>query len=548
MILCITPNAYSQSFSDKFNRAWNEYKFPSKKTDDKKAEITYCDKTPTKGKKIQINTKKVETLFEEIDRPYGTEGEDYVGKIDVKITRHKNVQISEKYDLVTFFAISKSAETKFDNPVSSYFLLTRYLAKKGKVLKLTASIAGNADKFLALSKILEAELMKMYSSGKVEKDGNSYQGLARPKCQLNFTESYPGVKDWDFQGIVKQSPNFKEKILGNKKYFIRQSDASVYTKSKDSILYSYFPKVSFRFEYKERKYFCFREGGKRDATLESYLHIIVQDDLKKLVADGDNEEFGKVYRKIDDPEIENFYKEVVDTYIWFKNDDMIPDRSEFNKMLPIVYIVDPLSRVYQCRARSLESNYSEFVEPLIYIYTDKPQSVTVSLEPEVRIKSSDPLHKNNSWTVLTNTKGTLWHEETKKNYSSLFWEGRKEHFPLPPKTGQLIKAEDLSAFFDKYLKGFGLNQKEIQDFKKFWVPELEKHKQVLIDFMLNSEVDEFVTIKSTPSMPQIRVYVNYWPVESKDFKYEKKEFKSIVRPTGNVLIEWGGVSWALESF
>ena len=41
-------------------------------------------------------------------------------------------------------------------------------------------------------------------------------------------------------------------------------------------------------------------------------------------------------------------------------------------------------------ARSLESNYSEFVEPLIYTYTDEPQSVTVSLEPEVRIKSSDP--------------------------------------------------------------------------------------------------------------------------------------------------------------
>ena len=83
----------------------------------------------------------------------------------------------------------------------------------------------------------------MYSGGKVEKDGNSYQGLARPKCQLNFTESYPGVKDWDFQGIVKQSLNFKEKILGNKNILFANQMQTFIPKAKILFFIPIFPKI-----------------------------------------------------------------------------------------------------------------------------------------------------------------------------------------------------------------------------------------------------------------------------------------------------------------
>ncbi len=541
----------AQNFSKDFKKKWIAYIFPDPKDTDPK--ISGCEASPAEGRKIQIDPKKKDTLLEErwvLSRPSQEQKIYYNQDISVRVIRHKKVRIPEEYDLVTFLAVKEWMQhggMATTNVVD--FILARYLAKKGRVLRLRKSIAGDEQKFIGFSKILENELLRMYSSDKVDEDSNFYEGIARPSCQLHFSDAPPATKDWEFQGIPAIAPKLKEKAVGKSKYFfpkriLDMTHKSIYTMSEDSIFYSYLPKKVFQFSYKENNYVCFERHGKREVSSKQERHIIDQNDSKGLVSESDHIEFGKIYRKMNDPKIKEYYETVVESYRLAKSTKSPPTEGDFKKSLPVLYILDPLSRAYQCLAKNLEADYSAFVEPLIYVYTQRPRSVTVALDPQVYIRASEPPHENNEWVVLSNSKGELWHNGLEKYFSSLFWEGRKQNFPKPPNTGQLVKAENLAAFFDRNLKDFGLNQKEIRDFKQFWVPELQRYDQLLIDFLINTEIDEYVTLRTSPPMHQIRVYLNYLPVESGGIAYKKKEFKSIERPQGDVLVEWGGVRWS----
>jgi len=89
----------------------------------------------------------------------------------------------------------------------------------------------------------------------------------------------------------------------------------------------------------------------------------------------------------------------------------------------------------------------------------------------------------------------------------------------------------------------GLNNKEIKDFKEFWLKRMldNKEQYFLISFLGTNEFNKIAPLSITPAPTTlIRVFMYYHPTNS-DIKLPEQKLSSVKR-TGFTVIEWGGTS------
>lgn len=203
-------------------------------------------------------------------------------------------------------------------------------------------------------------------------------------------------------------------------------------------------------------------------------------------------------------------------------------------------------------------------KPVIYLYPEKDTKVTVKFDKQMLFSNVVPNYKN-SWEVLASPNGNLKDlkpEFTKcsdikitrsttyakdaceiNNYPYLYWSGavfNNIEFPKQ-KAGFIVKKEELSQFFDEKLKFIGFNQKEIADFKEFWVPELiSKNKNYYtISFLQNEELNALFPMTVTPKPDsQIRIFMD-WNGYDELPQLPKQNLVTFPR-NGFTLTEWGG--------
>jgi hypothetical protein len=182
---------------------------------------------------------------------------------------------------------------------------------------------------------------------------------------------------------------------------------------------------------------------------------------------------------------------------------------------------------------------AEKAKPVIYLYPEKTERVSVKVSPLGGFTVTDPEY-GNGWIVDATPNSVLTNIKDGKQYPYLFWEGGKEGVVQIPKEGFVISKSDVTSVLNEKLSVFGLNKQERDDFLEFWVPKLSEAPYYFITFVSRPEIDRVSPMTISPKPDSIiRVLMDYKPLTA---PISVKPL--IITPTlrnGFTVVEWGGI-------
>lgn len=111
--------------------------------------------------------------------------------------------------------------------------------------------------------------------------------------------------------------------------------------------------------------------------------------------------------------------------------------------------------------------FSGVQKTFIYLYPSKFIPMSVKLDDTINPQNSVPKYPKNGWYIISTSKSLI-----ENQYDYLSFKNDVSNFVLP-KTGWIIASSDLKKFFDENLPKFGLNKKEIAQFKSYCLSELK---------------------------------------------------------------------------
>lgn len=178
-------------------------------------------------------------------------------------------------------------------------------------------------------------------------------------------------------------------------------------------------------------------------------------------------------------------------------------------------------------------------KPVIYLYPEEKQNVSVKVEPAGEFTFTYPSYEN-GWEVLASPDGKLTVDDQSYNY--LFWEA-SEKLDLEDidfNVGFTVPGCDVTGFLEEKLMDAGLNGKERADFITFWAPRMASHDDVFLQFHFNEECDRFGELEITPKPDNVyRIYVIWQPVDQLRVAPSPQEIPAMNRE-GFTVLEWGG--------
>ena len=176
-------------------------------------------------------------------------------------------------------------------------------------------------------------------------------------------------------------------------------------------------------------------------------------------------------------------------------------------------------------------------KPIIYIYPEKEEEVTIIVDHPEYFTVTYPKY-NNGWKVTAKKDGTLI-DENERSYYALYWEGKQNKKNDIKEDGFIIKGEDTISFLEEKLKVLGLNDKEMNEFIIYWLPQLEKNNYNYIRFETMEEINHTMALTITPPPDTlIRVMMEYKPLKKK-VKVKAQKLTEVERK-GYTVVEWGG--------
>ena len=104
-------------------------------------------------------------------------------------------------------------------------------------------------------------------------------------------------------------------------------------------------------------------------------------------------------------------------------------------------------------------------KPAIYLYPETEMPVSVRLTIDGTLTHTIPSY-GHGWNVLARPDGLI-----DNTYDYLFYEAKLGSVNLPSE-GWIVPREKLSTWFDTQLPLLGLNIKEINQFKEYWLSKL----------------------------------------------------------------------------
>lgn len=178
-------------------------------------------------------------------------------------------------------------------------------------------------------------------------------------------------------------------------------------------------------------------------------------------------------------------------------------------------------------------------KPIVYLYPEQETDITVEVIPTTGYLTFTYPKYNDIWEVSSNKNGII-KDSFGKSYEYLWWESKSEYLP-DMKNGFIVKYENLDIFFDLILTNAGFNQKEIKDFKEYWVPTMvsEYTPYFRISFLQNEAVNSIADLVISPAPDtEIRIFMIY------DRLFEKESIltQNILhtKREGFTVTEWGG--------
>jgi len=241
------------------------------------------------------------------------------------------------------------------------------------------------------------------------------------------------------------------------------------------------------------------------------------------------------YKDTTNAQLKKLYQDIY----WVEEGKTKKDIAGYLKMNPIVFWVDPFGRTLAFYRGDMFSP-AECGKPVIYLYPEKPMEVKVRVNPGNGLTFTEPKY-DGGWNVFADTESHLRNLADGKTYPYLFWEGSGSVFYEMPKQGFVMAKNDLDAFFNEKLPQLGLNEKEKNDFKEFWLPKmLDLQKPYyFVTFLPKRYIDMLAPLLIEPKPETvIRVLMDYRGLDAP----ESVEPLSITTPErkGFTAVEWGG--------
>lgn len=173
-------------------------------------------------------------------------------------------------------------------------------------------------------------------------------------------------------------------------------------------------------------------------------------------------------------------------------------------------------------------------KPAVYLYPMETTNIKVNIEVNGKLTYTEPLY-GNGWNVSVTPNGLI-----DGKYDYLFYEADLKKIELPDE-GWIVEYNKLENWFDEYLPQLGLNEKEKNQFKEYWLSNLKKANYYEIKLLGNDFLKENMNLIISPEPKTIiRLNFHFKPV------FEKIEIKQPTVSTplrdGFTVVEWGGVN------
>ncbi|MGN0240971.1 MAG: hypothetical protein ACI4CS_04715 [Candidatus Weimeria sp.] len=178
-------------------------------------------------------------------------------------------------------------------------------------------------------------------------------------------------------------------------------------------------------------------------------------------------------------------------------------------------------------------------KPVIYLYPEKKENVTVSLKNKGGLTCIYPDTKSTkttaTWNVTADSDGTITKDG--KTYNYLYWEG-KNNGNFDFSKGFCVKGSDTAEFLDKVLDELGLTRKEANEFIVYWLPKMQDNKYNVISFQTKAYTDNAeLNVKPCPDTV-LRVFMA-WHRTDKAVDIPEQKLTKTARK-GFTVVEWGG--------
>ena len=190
-------------------------------------------------------------------------------------------------------------------------------------------------------------------------------------------------------------------------------------------------------------------------------------------------------------------------------------------------------------------------KPVLYVYPEREQSLTVSLEVEGELGTVYPAPDTQettdwgtqaSWMVTASPDGTLT-DQGGRTYPSLFWDG--EMTLEAPEQGFIVAREDAVPFLEEKLGQLGLSDKEAADFITYWAPRIRANEYTFVSFDASSYAQQvtysFADEAGAPVEPDtfIRVFMTIRAADANE-EVTPQVFGPTPTRSGFTVVEWGG--------
>lgn len=187
-----------------------------------------------------------------------------------------------------------------------------------------------------------------------------------------------------------------------------------------------------------------------------------------------------------------------------------------------------------------EINYND--KPVIYLYPQTPQSVTVRLSLKNGTLSATYPEFDTAiggWKVTATSDGRLTDSRDGREYSYLFWESlQTSAVAYDLLQGFVVKGDEVREFLGKILPETGLTPKEYNEFIVYWYPRLMNIPLMQIYFAGKEYTDSAqLSIEPRPDS-MLRVFMVVRPLKEPILLTPQK-LPSFERK-GFSVVEWGG--------
>ena len=339
-------------------------------------------------------------------------------------------------------------------------------------------------------------------------------------------------------------------IYANYGFYVKAPDGTfkVYSPAIDFMGPGDVPEVTWNDGQKNTSQFSYQGAAKCGAS--KYADVVDNDiKISDLVLTGKTNAGGTIYEYADKNAkyLKDFYQEDVN---YIKDFPEAGAGKKFTKNMTydqfvgshvVFFWKDSFGRLLRFINQDYFINPGGCGKPVIYLYPEKTQEVSVRVSPTGGMTASDPGY-GQGWKVIADPMSRIKNLANGKTYPYLFWEGKSNEIYHTSQFGFVTAQNNLENLLNEKLAALGLNEKEIGDFKEFWLPKMlaEKKPYYFVTFVPQTEIDKLAPLEINPQPDTIiRVLMDYKGLDEKidapGYAIKTPERK------GFTAVEWGGM-------